>query len=294
MNKSTAHANPSDERNVMLELTESYNRIRKSIVAICIRDSSGGLTRNADPTKLPEIIGTGFIVRSDGLIATNDHVVKAAIDHIDKGHKVGAIILAELSFGITALVVGVMGCTLLKESPIRDAFQDGTFVPDLGFLRVSFRNLPIVTLNEDTSLIEEGTEVATSGFPFGAKFSMLNKSVGPVLQKGIVSSVFPFKGSALHGFAINVMNHPGSSGSPVFLPSSSSVIGILYGGLNIASNFSFVVPARYIVACLSLDLSQVGVEPFDESVQDFLVYMQEVEKRERPIYEEALRASRQK
>ena len=53
----------------MEKFSKIYQKIKPSIVAIASK-----VSRNPE---LPDIIGTGFIARSDGVIITNDHVIKS-------------------------------------------------------------------------------------------------------------------------------------------------------------------------------------------------------------------------
>src|SRR5438132_6875608 len=57
--------------NPVMTLVESYKIVSQSIVAISVK------RRPNQPVDMPAIIGTGFIV-GEGLVATNDHVVKIA------------------------------------------------------------------------------------------------------------------------------------------------------------------------------------------------------------------------
>lgn len=53
----------------MQEFSKIYPTLKPSIVAIASR-----VSRNPE---LPDIVGTDFIARQDGIILTNDHVIKA-------------------------------------------------------------------------------------------------------------------------------------------------------------------------------------------------------------------------
>ncbi|WP_231714638.1 S1 family peptidase [Desulfonema ishimotonii] len=118
----------------------------------------------------------------------------------------------------------------------------------------------------DTETLTEGLDVATAGFPMGSR--ALEGPDGlyqlcPTLQRGIISAVLPFPGRRPKAFSVQIMTHGGASGSPVFLPDSGRVVGVLYAALSdtartarrdactFPTGISYAVPARAITRMAS-------------------------------------------
>lgn len=157
--------------------------------------------------------------------------------------------------------------------------------PDIAFVHVKARGLPSLQLDAHTR-IEEGMNICTAGFPMGTDALMAPgwlHQLTPTLQLGIVSAVMPFVCPTPHAFSINVMTQGGASGSPVFLPETGAVVGVLYAGLRdfdiasdrktlyrVPTSISYVVPAHYLEKAFdglkeSPDLSQPdGAQTIEE------------------------------
>jgi len=184
--------------------------------------------------------------------------------------------------------------------------------PDVAFVHVKMKGLPKANVKYDLKEIKEGQEIATAGFPMGTETLMAPgylHQLTPTLQKGIISAVLPFECESPHAIMVNVMVQGGASGSPVFLPDTGDVIGVLYGSLSdtrqtksglpnnireniekmetsihshffdAPTNISYVVPAHYIEKMLQ----QLKDEPNMKVPEDALTLKEHINTAEHVV-----------
>lgn len=158
-------------------------------------------------------LGTGFIVRADGWIATNLHVVVG-----------GPRVKVTLRDARELDVVEV-----LAASPDHD----------LALLRVEAHGLPALTLG-DSDAMRPGDPVVAIGNPMGLEATVSN---------GLVSA----RRNVDHGVEVLQVSAPiapGSSGGPLF-NERGEVIGIATALLEGGQNLAFGVPVRYLVPMIA-------------------------------------------
>lgn len=209
-----------------------YQELKPAIVAI-----TGKISSKPD---MPDIIGTGFIAREDGIIVTNNHVIEAIKqlprrkDASETEWPIQVMYLQNIpDKGMASVFLEVEGVgTLGRETPIEGAHY-GADIPDIGLIFVKAKGLPVLEI-EDTFKLCEGDEVFISGFPMGTRTLRAPgwiHQINPVLQRGVVSAIQPFPCSHPHGLLIDTMVQGGSSGSPILNPTTGKVEALLYGGL---------------------------------------------------------------
>jgi len=272
-----------------MNLIESYEKIKTSIVAFAplFQPISNP---EEPPAEFPPIFGTGFII-GEGIVVTNDHVAKVIpklpkpkdcppeiwpvnclLWHFIPGKGMATIRLD---------VLGVMGISHMEPGEI----YYGPPKPDIAFVHVKMKGLPKANVKYNLREIKEGRDIATAGFPMGTDTLTAPgylHQLTPTLQKGIISAILPFPCDHPHALMINVMVQGGASGSPVFLPETGEIVGILYAGLednkqtksglprkikkeieqyepsfhshfiSLPTNISYVVPAHYIEKMLDM------------------------------------------
>jgi S1-C subfamily serine protease len=214
------------------KFSKIYPSLKPSVVAIASR-----LSKNPE---LPDIIGTGFIARADGIIFTNNHVIQA-IKKLSRLKSMGPedwpiVVLyfhwvPDKGMMIIDLEVKRVG-GLKREKPV-EGYNYGPDIPDLGFIHVHIKDLPALKIAEKLDL-NEGEEVMLAGFPMGTDTLRAPgwlHQLTPTLQSGIISAILPFPCDNPHAMLLNIMTQGGSSGSPVFNPSTGEVIGIEYAGI---------------------------------------------------------------
>jgi S1-C subfamily serine protease len=252
-------------------ITASYRQVKRSIVAFTLKYNP--VFDPKDPPPLwSTIVGTGFVVGADGIVATNAHVARM-FGKLPKPPgtspdewPVQAVMLHMTSQGIVEVPLELIGVGLISGFTPGKHYYGPKEGPDLAFVHLKVRGLPTVEIDSST-LVEEGMELATAGFPMGTDALTAPgwlHQLTPTLQRGIVSAVLPFVCESPHGYAINVMSQGGSSGSPVFSTETGAVVGVLYGGLHdfdvtleqkepykVPTNITYVVPSHYLKRALS-------------------------------------------
>jgi hypothetical protein len=242
-------------------------------------------------------------VRSDGIVATNEHVIRAAYEIVPpaippEDHGIIVVGFRQLPKMLVKVNLDVL---FVARDPIvrRTGEYYGPEKPDIAFVQVKAGDLPSLNL-DDALVLEEGLNVATSGFTMGRDLLTAPgwlQQICPTLQAGIISAVLPWPCENPHGFVVNVMIQGGASGSPVFLPESGSVIGMLHSSavdldstqnirpaappsagltshdhlVTVPTNLSFALTAKVIKACLHTPAVAGLVLPKDCEAFDDLV-----------------------
>ncbi len=311
-----------------MSLSQCFSVVRPSVVAfmpMAIPKPAGG----GGPPELFPIVGTGFVL-DDGLVVTNAHVIDALLKlprppdlpkekfafsailfhHIDKEHYPNAP-----SEGYAQVPLEVLGIFRTGEIQLQGpGFYYGPRQPDFNIVLVKAKGLPKVELLGDTSVLREGVEVATVGYPMGTRALTAPgwlHQLSPFLQRGVISAVLPFVCEAPHSFVINLMSIGGASGSPVFLTDSPKVIGILNAGLldmsttflkgddrlvpigltQTPTNFSYVVPSFWLAGSVeAIKSNAVFKLPEDTLSLDEMIRKATLQIRKAPGHNEPPRA----
>jgi S1-C subfamily serine protease len=197
------------------------------------------LSHGASPPDFPVIFGTGFFVDSCGIAVTNRHVVEVFTQlpaHPKTGQSsLGAVLFFPEDDGSAwqMLVVDVLGWNALARFSSSETWY-GKTIPDIGFVQLAVREVPILKLASEKFYLKIGMEIATLGYPMGnlplTALGKLNQA-SPFLRHGVVSSLFPCPTALPHGFTIDVMQQGGSSGSPVLRTSDGLVVGMMSSGV---------------------------------------------------------------
>lgn len=152
--------------------------------------------------------GTGFIVRADGMIITNFHVIKGASNALIK----------------------------LRNGEVYNRVWVIDFHPrrDIAVLKIQAIGLPTVTLG-DSEAVEQGDWCVAIGNPKGLEHTV---------SDGLISAMRIMKGNKM--FQISTPISPGSSGGPLY-NSQGEVIGITSAALvgEGVQNLNFAVPLKY-------------------------------------------------
>ena len=192
-------------------LPETIKIIKPSIVGIA------SYSRLNKPQS--RFLGTGFVVANGQYIATNAHVIP------------------ELSTSKTkeSIVVFVgHGRKPERREAVLSAVDDEH---DLALLKISGK--PLKPLNLSKTMASEGETIAFTGFPIGAVLGLY-----PVTHSGIISSITPVVIPARSAkelsikqlkqlknpyvvYQLDATAYPGNSGSPLYLPDTGEVVGVI-------------------------------------------------------------------
>jgi serine protease Do len=195
-----------------------------------------------------ETLGTGFVVRADGWIATNLHVIVGG-PHVK-------VTLRDLRGDRELDVVEV-----LAASPEHD----------LALLRVEAHGLPIVSLG-DSDAMRPGDSVVAIGNPLGLEDTVSN---------GLVSARRTID-AGIEVLQISAPIAPGSSGGPIF-NDRGEVIGVATAVLEQGQNLNFGMPARYLVPMMK-DPEPVPFPEFAKLIAQVRATSAPKTRRKRPTF----------
>ncbi|MGB0002451.1 MAG: serine protease [Candidatus Acidiferrales bacterium] len=251
-------------------LKAAIENIRNAIVQVSAESSEGRYS------------GTGFIVY-ENYVVTNCHVVglcrqnplltnpKVRVAFRIPDLNSGGIHISESFRGMSVEIVDTdfqNDLTLLK---LPDNFQF-TLANTIGFRGGPPPNIQPKASEARLSigLPDEGTDVLISGYPFMEPSLVTQRGmIASHARRSNIENTSAYE-SVSDVLFVDAMMNEGNSGGPVYLPSSSEVIGVAEGFLNAPngiqtnelqprrvpltgfsnSGLSFVIPAKYVLALL--------------------------------------------
>jgi len=223
-----------------------YSKVRSGVCAIgALRVSQQEFIKAPDAPQFT-IIGTGFLVR-DTTVFTNRHVVLAVKAFAEK-HRIPADRLyLQFNYGVARGHHQQGWCRFGKHG-----FMSNQNL-DIGVIEFVRRPEPSFAVCQPLDVVENleipiGVAVAALGFPYGTSAQQRETGAGekiyrfgPVLQQGYLSAIAPFdEANRAERLLLDVRTSGGMSGSPVFLPDSGEVIGILDAGIE--DTIAFAIP----------------------------------------------------
>lgn len=153
-------------------------------------------------------LGTGFVVRADGWVATNFHVVRGATEI--------SVVFSDH-----------------KEFPVVE-IMNANRLHDLVILRIDAKGLPTLPVgNSDT--VRPGDSVLAIGHPLGLEDTVSN---------GLISAVRHVH-DGLDVLQVSAPIAPGSSGGPLF-NDRGEVIGVATAFMKSGQNLNFGLPSKYV------------------------------------------------
>lgn len=193
-----------------------FESISPAIVSIIAKTSNG-----------EQVVGTGFIIDSQGIVATSYHIAP-----------LGAELSVKLKDGsVYPHEEGVMTVASVEK--------------DICIFKVNAQNLPTVNLGS-AQTSEVGESVYCIGNPLGYEYSF---------SDGILSGVRNVSGKLypnIKFLQFTAPSSPGNSGSPL-LNSQGQVIGVVSSGVQMGQNLNFAVAideAYGEIGCLYLWIKQ--------------------------------------
>lgn len=202
------------------------------------RESPGIVTVFAVDNKgKPFALGSGFIVRSNGLVVTNYHVIKGAND-------------AQIKLQTGEIYENVRVFDYDRRR-------------DIAILKIRAAQLKTITIG-DSNGVEAGDRAYAIGNPEGYSYT---------ISDGLISARRILDGN--EEFQITVPISHGSSGGPLY-NALGQVIGITSSGyMEGAQNLNFAVPIKYVLAMLDgssqdLTLAQLTekMRPLEQAADD--------------------------
>lgn len=193
-----------------------------------------GIPRERGSRQIKQDIGSGFIVKENGVVLTNRHVVS------DAQAQYRVITSANKSFDV--------------EKIYRDPNND------LAILKINATNLPTVELGDSNSL-QVGQFAIAIGTALGEFRSTVTTGVVSGLSRGITAGS-PFVGAEKLENVIQTSAaiNPGNSGGPL-LNSSGQVIGVNVAVAAEAENIGFALPINLVKDLLTTFDSSGGTFP---------------------------------
>jgi len=224
------------------ELPDVIERVKPSVVVVGTHQV----------TRSPQFVmrGTGFVVSDGRTVATNAHVIQAAIDEV-AGEKL-------------VIIVRLAGAKAQQRPARVVAVDKGR---DLALLRIDGPLLPALTLH-DAEPVREGQSVAFTGFPIGGALGL-----SPVTHRGIISAITPIvlpganarelnarvvqqiREGSFDIYQLDATAYPGNSGGPLYEVSRGEVLGVINmvfvkenkeSVLSKPSGISFAIPVRFL------------------------------------------------